>query len=62
VAFSISAVVFFGLLLTLLIRFKALGPGSAVVGVLFGYYLASSEAAPTIDGLMTALSNTISKF
>ncbi len=60
--FSISAVVFFGLLLTLLVRFKGLGLGSAVVGVLFGYYLAGSEAAPAIDGLMTALSNTISTF
>lgn len=61
-AFSISAVVLFGFLLALLIKFKALGAGSAVVGVLFGYYLARSDAAPMIDQLMTALSGTIHSF
>ncbi|MEV0527080.1 hypothetical protein AB0I66_26970 [Streptomyces sp. NPDC050439] len=61
-AFSISAVVLFGFLLGLLIKFKTVGPGSAVVGVLFGYYLANSGAASTIDDLMSSLSHTISSF
>lgn len=58
-AFSISAVVLFGALLALLVRFKALGLGSAMVGVLFGYYLARSDAAPTVDQLMDAISGTV---
>ncbi|MFF2651696.1 hypothetical protein [Streptomyces sp. NPDC058045] len=61
-ALSISAVVLFGAVLALLVRFRALGPGSAVVGVLFGYYLARSDAASTIDQLMNAISGTVSNF
>lgn len=61
-AFSISAVVLFGLLLALLVKFKAVGPGSAVVGVLFGYYLANSGAGPTIDELMSSLAHTVGSF
>ncbi len=58
-AFSISALVLFGLLLVLLMRYRALGAGAAVVALLFGFYLARSSAATSVDQIMTALKTAI---
>ncbi|SDM99542.1 hypothetical protein [Actinacidiphila guanduensis] len=58
-AFSISALVLFGLLLTLLMRYRALGAGAALVALLFGFYLARSSAAPSVDQIMSALRDAI---
>ena len=58
-AFSISALVLFGLLLALLMRYRALGAGAAVVALLFGFYLARSSAADSVDQLMSALRDAI---
>lgn len=58
-AFSISALVLFGALLALLIRYRALSTAAAVVALLFGFYLARSNAAPSIDQIMTALSHAL---
>lgn len=56
---SISAVALFGLLLALLIRFRAVGVGTAVVALLFGFYLARTGAADSIDQVMTALADAV---
>ncbi|MEV7427092.1 hypothetical protein [Streptomyces sp. NPDC091212] len=56
---TISALALFGLFLLLLLRFKALGAGAAVVAVLFGFYLARTGAAESIDQIMTALGSAI---
>ncbi|MBT2507076.1 hypothetical protein J7I98_14500 [Streptomyces sp. ISL-98] len=61
-AFAISSIVLFGVLLALLLRFKALGVGAAVVALLFGFYVAKSDAAPFIDQIMSAVANTLRKF
>jgi hypothetical protein len=58
-AFSISGLVLFGLLLALLMRYRALGAGAAVVALLFGFYLARGSAADSVDQLMSALRDTI---
>lgn len=56
---SISALVLFGALLTLLMRYRAVSAGAAVVALLFGFYLARSSAAPSIDQIMSALKDAI---
>ncbi|MFF7155725.1 hypothetical protein [Streptomyces sp. NPDC008139] len=58
-AFSISALALFGVLLALLMRYRAVGAGAAVVALLFGFYLARSSAAPSIDQIMSALRDAI---
>ncbi|WP_069625958.1 hypothetical protein [Streptomyces niveus] len=59
---TVSALALLGLLLLLLLRFKSLGVGAAVVAVLFGFYLARTGAADSIDQIMTALSDAIRDF
>lgn len=56
---TISALALLGLLLALLLRFKALGIGAAVVALLFGFYLSRTGAAESIDQIMTALANAV---
>ncbi|OII67465.1 hypothetical protein [Streptomyces sp. CC77] len=58
-SFSISALLLFGLLLAMLIRSKAVGAGSALVALLFGYYLSRTPAAPAIDQVMAAIGNAL---
>ncbi|MFD4118432.1 hypothetical protein ACFWSJ_33950 [Streptomyces niveus] len=59
---TVSALALLGLFLVLLLRFKSLGIGAALVAVLFGFYLARTSAADSIDQIMTALSDTIRDF
>ncbi|WP_327190007.1 hypothetical protein [Streptomyces xinghaiensis] len=56
---TISAIALFGLFLALLLRFRALGIGAAVIAVLFGFYLSRTGAAESIDQIMTALANAV---
>ncbi|MCX4824396.1 hypothetical protein OG883_31985 [Streptomyces sp. NBC_01142] len=56
---TISALALFGLLLALLLRFKALGIGAAVVALLFGFYLSRTGAAASIDQVMNALADAV---
>jgi hypothetical protein len=58
-AFSISALALFGVLLMLLMRYRALGAGAAIIALLFGFYLARSSAAPSVDQIMSALRDAI---
>ncbi|MEV8419953.1 hypothetical protein ACIBLA_30015 [Streptomyces sp. NPDC050433] len=59
---TISALALLGLFLVLLLRFKSLGIGAALVAVLFGFYLARTGAADSVDQIMTALSDAIRDF
>ena len=56
---TFSALALFGLLLALLLRFKSLGVGAALVAVLFGFYLARTGAAESVDQIMTALAAAV---
>jgi hypothetical protein len=58
-AVTISLVLLFGVVLALLLRFKAVGAGAAVVAVLFGFYLADTGARSTVNDLTTAVINAI---
>lgn len=59
---TVSALALLGLFLILLLRFKSLGVGAAVVAVLFGFYLARTDAAASVDQIMAALSDAIRDF
>ncbi|MEU8993449.1 hypothetical protein AB0C95_01280 [Streptomyces caniferus] len=59
-AITLSLVVILGVLLALLLRHKSLGVGAAVVAVLFGFYLANTDARHTINDLTTAITRAIS--
>ena len=54
-AVTVSLLLVFGTLLVILLRSKALGSGSAFVAAMFGFYLATSGAGPTVNQLMRAL-------
>ncbi|MFE4856112.1 hypothetical protein [Streptomyces sp. NPDC056670] len=58
-SFTLNAIVLFGILLAMLIRSKAVGFGTAIVSVLFGFYLARTPAAPSVDSIMAALASAI---
>lgn len=59
---TVSALALLGLFLVLLLRFKSLGIGAALVAVLFGFYLARTGAADSVDQIMTALGDAIRDF
>jgi hypothetical protein len=59
VALSISAVVLLAIVVFLLIKKSGLKAGHAIVCVLFGFYLASSTIAPTINELTTNIAGMI---
>ncbi|ATW50575.1 hypothetical protein SSP24_61650 [Streptomyces spinoverrucosus] len=58
-AVTISLALLFGFVLFMLLRSKTLGPGSAFVAVMFGFYLASTGAADTVNQLMSAIVNAL---
>ncbi|MFE9687024.1 hypothetical protein [Streptomyces sp. NPDC006285] len=58
-AVTISLALLFGFVLFMLLRSNTLGAGSAFVAVMFGFYLASTGAADTVNQLMTALFNAL---
>ncbi|WP_432090901.1 hypothetical protein [Streptomyces sp. NRRL F-5630] len=57
-AITVSLVLLFGAFLALLLRSNK-SYGTALVAALFGFYVASTGAAATIDNLMTALINAL---
>ncbi|MGW6456283.1 hypothetical protein ACWF94_10215 [Streptomyces sp. NPDC055078] len=60
--FSVSALALSGIFLFVLLRYKALGAVSAVVALLFGFYLARSDAASSIDQIMSAIRDTLNNW
>lgn len=58
-ALSLSVVLLLGIVLVVLIRGKSIKPGPAIVAVLFGFFLASTGMAPSINRFFTSLANTI---
>ncbi len=58
-ALSISAVVLLAVIVFILIRKSGLKGPHAIVCVLFGFYLASSTMAPTINDLTTNIAGMI---
>ncbi|MEE1929835.1 hypothetical protein V1J52_16870 [Streptomyces sp. TRM 70351] len=54
-AVTISLALLFGALLAVLIKSKTLGAGAAFVAAAFGYFLASTGAAPAINDFTAAV-------
>jgi hypothetical protein len=60
-AISISAVVLLAIVLLVLIRSGRLGAWSAVAAVLFGFFLASTGAAPAIHSALSSAAQTLGR-
>jgi hypothetical protein len=60
VVITLSLVVFFGFVLALLLRTKALGFGGALVAMLFGFFLASTDASRPIARVTAAAITALS--
>ncbi|MEU6031406.1 hypothetical protein ABZ825_31025 [Streptomyces tauricus] len=56
---TIPLVLLLAVVASLLLRFKAVGAGAAVVVALFGFYLASTGAADTVNQLVTAVTDAL---
>ena len=59
-AISLSVVVLLAVILVVLIRGKSLKAGPALVAVLFGFFLASSGMAPSINRFLNSIADSIS--
>ncbi|MEV7144410.1 hypothetical protein [Streptomyces tauricus] len=58
-AVTVSLTLLFDFVLFMLLRSKTLGAGSAFVAAMFGFYLADSGAADTVNQLMTAIATAL---
>ncbi len=48
-----------GIILVVLIRQKSIKAGPALVAILFGFFLASTGMAPSINRFLTSIAQTI---
>jgi hypothetical protein len=60
VAISLSAVLLLAIVLVVMVRGGSIKAGPAIVAVLFGFFLASSGMAPSINRFLTSIADTIS--
>ncbi|MEV5887398.1 hypothetical protein AB0L74_32940 [Streptomyces sp. NPDC052020] len=58
-AISLSVVLLLAIILVVLLRGGSLKAGPAVVAVLFGFFLASTGMAPSINRFMNSIAETI---
>ncbi|MET9292640.1 hypothetical protein [Streptomyces sp. NPDC003077] len=58
-ALSLSVVLLLGIIMIVLIRGKSLKAGPAFVAVLFGFFLASTGIAPSINRFFNSVAETI---
>jgi hypothetical protein len=61
VAISLSVVVLLAIVLIVLLRGKSLKAGPAIVAILFGFFLASSGMAPSINRFLNSIADTINQ-
>ncbi|MBT2489029.1 hypothetical protein J7E96_10945 [Streptomyces sp. ISL-96] len=60
-AISLSVVLLLAIILVVLIRGGSIKAGPAVVAVLFGFFLASTGMAPSINRFLNSLADTINR-
>ncbi|MFD4016805.1 hypothetical protein [Streptomyces sp. SH5] len=60
-AISLSMVLLFAVILVVMIRGGSIKAGPAIVAVLFGFFLASTGMAPSINRFMDSLAETINQ-
>ncbi|MFE1438980.1 hypothetical protein [Streptomyces sp. NPDC058739] len=58
-AISLSVVLLLAIILVVLMRGGSIKPGPAVVAVLFGFFLASTGMAPSIQRFLDSIAETI---
>ncbi|MGW0210515.1 hypothetical protein ACWDZ8_33645 [Streptomyces sp. NPDC003233] len=59
-AISLSVVLLLAIILVVLLRGGNLKAGPAIVAVLFGFFLASTGMAPSIDRFLNSIADSIS--
>ena len=58
-AIQLSVVLLFGVILVVMIRGGSMKAGPAIVAVLFGFFLASTGMAPSINRFLDSIADTI---
>lgn len=58
-AISLSVVLLLAIVLVVLLRGGSIKPGPAIVAVLFGFFLASTGMAPSINRFMNSIADMI---
>ncbi|MFE7976787.1 hypothetical protein [Streptomyces shenzhenensis] len=58
-AISLSVVLMLAIVLVVLIRGGSIKPGPAIVAILFGFFLASTGMAPSIQRFLDSIAETI---
>lgn len=58
-ALSVSVVLLLGIVVVVLIRGKTVKAGPAIVCVLFGFFLASTSMAPSINRFVSSIADVI---
>jgi hypothetical protein len=61
VAISLSVVLLLAVILVVMIRGGAIKAGPAIVAVLFGFFLASTDIAPSVNRFMNSLADMINQ-
>jgi hypothetical protein len=57
---TLSLVLILGIAVVALLRFRAVAIGAAIVCVLFGFYVADTDAAATINDTVSSIADVIS--
>ncbi|HET6359459.1 hypothetical protein OG905_26605 [Streptomyces sp. NBC_00322] len=60
-AISLSVVLLLAIILVVLIRGGSIKAGPAIVAVLFGFFLASTGMAPSINKFLDSIADTINQ-
>ncbi|GAA1354480.1 hypothetical protein [Streptomyces beijiangensis] len=60
-AISLSVVLLLAIVLVVLIRGGSIKAGPAIVAILFGFFLASTGMAPSIDRFLNSIADTINQ-
>ncbi|MFJ2112204.1 MULTISPECIES: hypothetical protein [unclassified Streptomyces] len=60
-AISLSVVLLLAIILVVLIRGGSIKAGPAIVAILFGFFLASTNIAPSVNRFLNSLAETINQ-
>ncbi|WNI15500.1 hypothetical protein [Actinacidiphila sp. ITFR-21] len=58
---SLSVVLLLAIVLFVMIRSKSIKVGPAIVAALFGFFVASTNMAPSVNRFLTSLADTINQ-
>lgn len=58
---TVSLIAILGLLLFVALKLRSATTGAVVIAVLFGFYLARTGAAPSVDDTVTSITDAITE-